>query len=1046
MIAIVTEPIARMPNTRRMIRTQHRRRLLPLFLPILLFVRAVLSTDSSTTGHDHHNHDNSDSHQHHPLSSSTATEIQTTIESNMDHSSSTSSSIPPDVVAIIPDRTTSYANGVHNGLLLSATKLNLTLEIYDFGNFVHDIAHATIEACIAKPTEEQPKAYIIWPIDISCSPFIERLHETHSVPIIEMNQHLTFNENVYGHEHVHGHHNDHTTEENQDTWSEQIHHSHNESPETNETLDTTGNGHNTMEGDNAHDADTPSPFLNSNVVAYAGQSDVNRATNAGKMMIQAMDERNIPNALVVALGYPVEYGGYRTSVVAFRESISNSSITLVESLPMDWGNQNAYNQMVLILDAMIEQDLPLHGVYAMDDDILLGAYQAIVDRRKSHHRQYPEQHQDHTRKHVMDAGMNSVNDDDHNGHHSLNHWLDEITLVGTGCNGARSLLVDGEQYGTTVESPLFEAILAMDTIHEYFKTGNVTQKLRYTPSPIITGSTVKTLILPFLDELYAADDLCTWNLQYTKANGLTDKYLPSDICNWVECIVIPDALLYAGYTMVAVNLALAAVCAFVVILYRGKRVMALAQPPFLLLVIAGTCIDTCSILFMNQNYSLSSRGIDSVYEWFDSGCHVWPWLISLGQMMTTGTLVAKIYRVKAVTVDASRKATELQRSKAQWNSFRRSKSALPLSPNHERSSTSLPAAGRGIRRVKVTAGDVSGFIVGGLLLDTIILTIWFLTDPFGWDVEVVNEDEEGHILSARGTCTSEGEYFWVYPCIILIFHFSLLSYANLLAYQTRHYHEISDSKMVAICLFNSIQLLLIATIMYALSGDNVAIGYLVRSSYAFLNNAGVLALVVLPKVYASIFGREQKAVTRISGLNLPLTGYSNHSRAAPSQRGLILNSFSRDFGNSSASISFELPITESFDSKDVSGNTYAKNATSTFDSNEGSDSARRIAKVDFAGRISEKKEQDRSTKILNIIHKRESIVDSIPAGNKTLVDKVANKCEDADGDTHRDEDCPSFHEEDDVGSDDYNAATTKSPKEFCEMPEDSEHSYVSLKG
>ena len=67
-------------------------------------------------------------------------------------------------------------------------------------------------------------------------------------------------------------------------------------------------------------------------------------------------------------------------------------------------------------------------------------------------------------------------------------------------------------------------------------------------------------------------------------------------------------------------------------------------------------------------------------------------------------------------------------------------------------------------------------------------------------------------------------------------------------------------------------------------------------------------------------------------------------------------------------------------------------------------------------------------------------------GNKNLVDMVANKCDGADGDTHRDEDCPSFHEEDDIGSDDYNTATAKSPKEFCEMPEDSEHSYESLKG
>jgi hypothetical protein len=85
-------------------------------------------------------------------------------------------------------------------------------------------------------------------------------------------------------------------------------------------------------------------------------------------------------------------------------------------------------------------------------------------------------------------------------------------------------------------------------------------------------------------------------------------------------------------------------------------------------------------------------------------------------------------------------------------------------------------------------------------------------------------------------------------------HFALLIYANLLAYQTRLYHKISDSKMVAISLFNSIQLLLVASFMLALSGDNVSVSYAVRVCYAFLNNVGVLALIVCPKVYVCLKG------------------------------------------------------------------------------------------------------------------------------------------------------------------------------------------------
>ena len=52
----------------------------------------------------------------------------------------------------------------------------------------------------------------------------------------------------------------------------------------------------------------------------------------------------------------------------------------------------------------------------------------------------------------------------------------------------------------------------------------------------------------------------------------------------------------------------------------------------------------------------------------------------------------------------------------------------------------------------------------------------------------------------------------------------------------------SDSKMAAVSVFNSIQLLILATIMVAMSGNNVSIAYIIKACYAFLNNFGVVAL------------------------------------------------------------------------------------------------------------------------------------------------------------------------------------------------------------
>jgi hypothetical protein len=54
-----------------------------------------------------------------------------------------------------------------------------------------------------------------------------------------------------------------------------------------------------------------------------------------------------------------------------------------------------------------------------------------------------------------------------------------------------------------------------------------------------------------------------------------------------------------------------------------------------------------SIIFMSRdNWNYSDGQLDAA-------CFAWPWLLSLGQMMTTATLVAKIYRVKAVTAATS---------------------------------------------------------------------------------------------------------------------------------------------------------------------------------------------------------------------------------------------------------------------------------------------------------------------------------------------------------------------------------------------------------
>jgi len=110
------------------------------------------------------------------------------------------------------------------------------------------------------------------------------------------------------------------------------------------------------------------------LVGYAGPKDAERAGNAGIMMGDAMKERGVENAKVIALGYPASYGGYPLSIEAFRNSI-DPSIDIVKEIPLAPPDlrQSAYIEIVNLIDNNME----FNGVYAMDDDILLGAYEAL---------------------------------------------------------------------------------------------------------------------------------------------------------------------------------------------------------------------------------------------------------------------------------------------------------------------------------------------------------------------------------------------------------------------------------------------------------------------------------------------------------------------------------------------------------------------------------------------------------------------------------------------------------------------------------------------
>ena len=115
----------------------------------------------------------------------TVTAQTTTSSSNINNSTKP----PPDIVFIVPDRSTPYPNGLHNGILTSAyNRADISVEVVEYGNYVQSRSFEALNAAIDTPTDQQPKVYCIWPMDVESKHLVGKLYETHNVPIVQINQ------------------------------------------------------------------------------------------------------------------------------------------------------------------------------------------------------------------------------------------------------------------------------------------------------------------------------------------------------------------------------------------------------------------------------------------------------------------------------------------------------------------------------------------------------------------------------------------------------------------------------------------------------------------------------------------------------------------------------------------------------------------------------------------------------------------------------------------------------------------------------------------
>jgi len=209
------------------------------------------------------------------------------------------------------------------------------------------------------------------------------------------------------------------------------------------------------------------------IFGFAGPDDRLRARNAGLMMAEAAAAKKAEGGEgfnVVAVTYPQSYGGYGLSINAFKDAIAGSDLNLIGEVDEGFGQANGYKGAAKLIAKLKDQGIDY--VYGMDDAILTGAIKAFEE-----------------------AGYVMGQD---------------VTAVGTVCNGDRQLIEEGKQYGTTLQSPLHEGQLAIKMVEEYIANGKLENYLNFTPNPAVTAANMETMALRGYDgNAYTIEELCS---------------------------------------------------------------------------------------------------------------------------------------------------------------------------------------------------------------------------------------------------------------------------------------------------------------------------------------------------------------------------------------------------------------------------------------------------------------------------------------------------------------------------------------------------------
>jgi len=234
---------------------------------------------------------------------------------------------------------------------------------------------------------------------------------------------------------------------------------------------------------------------------------------------------------------------------------------------------------------------------------------------------------------------------------------------------------------------------------------------------------------------------------------------------------------------------------------RKTRLVLAAQPAFLYLICTGCLISFITIftVAIDENSSLNSE------KFLDFNCNLGIWLYGIGFSLTVSALHAKTFRAKKLMVD------------------------------------NRPGA-----HVSTSIVPYLTIVAMSLFIEALCLGMWSTIAPLWFERDCMHGGQE--FSESVGRCEGDTSSLF-FAVILLLIHFVHLMHLLYMCYKVRYVpQEFAEHKWITASAVSSIEILLIAPLLVALTWGYSVTTAVVLVLALFLNGMSVLLMVFVPKV------------------------------------------------------------------------------------------------------------------------------------------------------------------------------------------------------